>query len=83
MESSIEDPNPRANGPGTTTFPDQDRPNAWRARYEGSFGQEVLKELGAVNFGDRIIIFGACLLVSDLPLIIVLSAFVGYRIQTT
>ena len=30
-----------------------------------------------MNFGDRIIVFGACLLVTVLPLIIVLSAFAG------
>jgi membrane protein len=54
---------------------------AWRARYEGSFAQDLLGGLGAVDFGDRIIIFGACLLLSVLPLIIVLSAFASHRIQ--
>ncbi len=34
-----------------------------------------------MNFGDRVVIFGACLLVSVLPLIIVLSAFAGHWIQ--
>lgn len=54
---------------------------AWRSRYNGSFAQDLIGGLGAVDFGDRIIIFGACLLLSVMPLIIVLSAFAGHRIQ--
>ena len=81
MESSMEDPNQSPNGDGATTPRHAGRPKEWRARYEGSFAQELVTGLGAVNFGDRIIIFGACLLVSVLPLIIVLSAFAGHRIQ--
>jgi membrane protein len=53
----------------------------WRTRYEGSFAQDFFRGLGQVDFGDRIIIFGACLLLSVLPLIIVLSAYVGHRIE--
>jgi membrane protein len=41
----------------------------------------LVKGLGAVDFGDRIIIFGACMLLSVLPLIIVLSAYTSHRIQ--
>jgi len=52
-----------------------------RARYEGSFLQEFVRGLGEVAFGDRIIIFGASLLLSVLPLIIVLSAYANHRIQ--
>lgn len=47
----------------------------------GSFAQELVSGLGEVDFGDRIIIFGASLLLSVLPLIIVLSAYASYRIQ--
>jgi membrane protein len=54
---------------------------AWRARYEGSFVQEFATGLGAVDFGDRILVFGACLLLSVLPLIIVLSAFADHQID--
>jgi membrane protein len=54
---------------------------AWGARYEGSFAQDLIKGLGAVDFGDRIIIFGACMLLSVLPLVIVLSAYASHRIQ--
>jgi hypothetical protein len=34
-----------------------------------------------VDLGDRILIFGACLLLSVLPLIIVLSAYASHRID--
>ena len=54
---------------------------SWRTWYERSFVREVIRALGAVGFGDRIIIFGASLLLSVLPLIIVLSAFASHRIQ--
>jgi membrane protein len=52
-----------------------------RSRYEGSFAQDLIRGLGAVDFGDRIINFGASLLLSVLPLIIVLSAYASHRIQ--
>ena len=35
---------------------------SWRTWYERSFVREVIRALGAVGFGDRIIIFGASLL---------------------
>lgn len=54
---------------------------AWRIRYEQSFARDVINKLGVVGFGDRIIVFGASLLLSVLPLIIVLSAFASHRIQ--
>jgi membrane protein len=73
------DPSPDRADTATLRHPKM--PTGWRARYEGSFAQELIAGLGAVNFGDRIIIFGACLLLSVLPLIIVLSAFAGHRIQ--
>ncbi len=51
------------------------------ARYQGSFAQDLVRGLRAVDFGDRIIIFGACLLVSVLPLIIVLSAYASHHVE--
>jgi membrane protein len=60
---------------------DPSRTEAWRARYSGSFAQDFIDGLGAVDFGDRIIIFGACMLLSVLPLILVLSAYASHRIQ--
>lgn len=53
----------------------------WRAWYEGSFTQDFVKTLGAVDFGNQILIFGACLLLSVLPLIIVLSAYASHHVE--
>lgn len=52
-----------------------------RARYEGSFAESVVKGLGAVEFGDQIIVFGASFLLSVLPLIILLGAFANSRVD--
>lgn len=52
-----------------------------RPRYERSFAHDLFRGLGAVDFGDRIIIFGASLLLSVLPLIIVLSAYASHHIE--
>jgi membrane protein len=60
---------------------DRNLSEALRARYAGSFAQDFFRGLGAVDFGDRIIIFPACLLLSVLPLIIVLSAYAGHHIE--
>lgn len=82
---SRQDANSEANQepdqPATTRPRWQKLSAAWRARYERSFARDVLRGLGAVDFGERIIVFGACLLLSVLPLIIVLSAFASHRIQ--
>ena len=67
--------------PRRATPRNQKRSETWRARYEGSFAQDFVRGLGAVDFGDRIIIFGACLLLSVLPLIIVLSTYASHRID--
>ncbi|MGO9854820.1 MAG: YhjD/YihY/BrkB family envelope integrity protein [Acidimicrobiales bacterium] len=53
----------------------------WRQRYEGSAAQDLLRALGAVEFGDRIILFGAALLLSVLPLIILLGALASSRVD--
>jgi membrane protein len=81
MESRSENPNSSASKAGTASLRYRNLGEAWRGWYEGSFAQDFVKGLGAVDFGDRIIIFGACLLLSVLPLIIVLSAFAGHRID--
>jgi membrane protein len=52
-----------------------------RARYEGSFVQAVVKGLGAVEFGDQIIVFGASFLLSVLPLIILLGVLADSRVD--
>jgi len=53
----------------------------WRRRYQGSAAQDLVRALGAVEFGDRIILFGAALLLSVLPLIILLSALASQRVD--
>lgn len=75
------DPNHRSETVQTIAPRDQRRTETWRARYQGSFAQDFVRGLGAVDFGDRIIIFGACLLVSVLPLIIVLSAYASHHVE--
>jgi membrane protein len=52
-----------------------------RARYEGSWAQDLVKGLGAVEFGNQIIVFGASFLLSVLPLIILLNAFASSRVD--
>ncbi len=53
----------------------------WRQRYEGSAVQDLVRTLGAIEFGDRIILFGSALLLSVLPLIILLSALASSRVD--
>src|SRR5271165_6691483 len=57
------------------------RATKWRQRYEGSAVQDLVRTLGAIEFGDRIILFGAALLLSVLPLIILLSALANQRVD--
>ena len=52
-----------------------------RARYEGSLAKQLVTGLNDVNFGDRIIIFGASMLLSVLPLVVVLSAFANHHVD--
>jgi membrane protein len=53
----------------------------WQDRYEGSAGQDLIKGLAKVEFGNWIILFGASFLLSVLPLIILLSAFANSRVD--
>jgi membrane protein len=53
----------------------------WRNRYQGSAGQDLLRSLNDVEFGNWIILFGASFLLSVLPLIILLSAFANSRVD--
>jgi membrane protein len=52
-----------------------------RRRYQGSVTQQIVKGLGAVEFGDQIIVFGASFLLSVLPLIILLGALANSRVD--
>ena len=54
---------------------------ASRAKYQGSVAQELIRALNAVDFGNRIVLFGASMLLSVLPLIVLLSAFANSRVD--
>ena len=54
---------------------------AARDRYQGSLAQGFVTQLGALGFVDQIILFGAGLLVSLLPFLILLSAFASNRVD--
>ena len=54
---------------------------AARARYEGSLAQSFVTQLKALDFSSQIMLFGAGLLVSLLPFLILLSAFASQRID--
>jgi membrane protein len=80
-ESSSAHGERRSDAPGTEAAPSREPTKGWASRYQGSFAQELIQGLGAVDFGNQVLVFGACLLLSVLPLIIVLSAFAGHRVQ--
>jgi membrane protein len=52
-----------------------------RQRYQGSFWQQFFHELGVVEFFDQTMLFGANLLISLIPLLILLSAFANQRVD--
>ena len=53
-----------------------------RDRFEGSAAQDFLRRLGALDFVNSIVLFGASLLLSVLPFIILLSSLANHRIDT-
>ena len=52
-----------------------------RRRFEGSWLQDLVARLKRVDFGSSIVLFGAALLLSMLPLIILLSSIANERID--
>src|ERR1700747_3573218 len=52
-----------------------------RRRYDRSWVQELVTRLGTVDFGNWIILFGASLLLTVLPFIILLSSLANERID--
>jgi membrane protein len=54
---------------------------AARERYQGSLAQGFAGQLKAIDFSDQVMLFGAGLLVSALPLLILLSAFASNRVD--
>jgi membrane protein len=55
--------------------------DAARGRFDGSLAQVFIRQLGALDFGNTSIIFGAALLTSVLPFIILLSSLANHRID--
>jgi len=55
---------------------------AAHGRYEGSAAQTFLRQLRALDFANSIVLFGASLLLSVLPFIILLSSLANHRIDT-
>ncbi len=53
---------------------------AARKRFEGSFAHSFIRELEALDFSNQIMMFGAGMLLSLLPFLMLLSAFASYRI---
>jgi membrane protein len=55
---------------------------AVRRRFEGSPAQTFVRHLAAVDFTNTIVLFGAALLISVLPFVILLSSLANHRIDT-
>ena len=53
-----------------------------RDRFEGSVAQDFLRRLGALDFVNSIVLFGAALLLSVLPFVILLSSLANHTIDT-
>jgi len=60
----------------------RDVAGAARNRFEGSSAQVFFRQLGALSFVDAITLFGAALLISVLPFVILLSSLANHRIDT-
>jgi membrane protein len=78
-ELEMDDPGPPPDANRSKRSPG--KATKWRQRYEGSAVQDLARTLGAIEFGDRIILFGSALLLSVLPLIILLSALASSRVD--
>ena len=52
-----------------------------RDRFEGSLAQDFVRQLRVLDFANQAMLFGAGLLVSLLPFIILLSAFASHRVN--
>jgi hypothetical protein len=55
--------------------------SAARNWFEGSLAQSFVRQLKELDFASQAMLFGAGLLVSVLPLVILLSAFASQRID--
>ena len=66
-------------------MPGPGAPRRWAAavqdRFQGSLAQNFVRELKTLDFAQQIVLFGAGLLVSLLPFLILLSAFANARVD--
>jgi membrane protein len=67
---------------GTFRLPAQTLVSAAQHRFEGSFAQIFLRRLASLDFFDSIMMFGAALLISVLPFVILMSSLANHRIDT-
>ena len=72
----------RSSPPTAASRPARYNALAWaRDRFDGSLAQRFLQRLTVLDFADQAMLFGAGLLVSLLPFVILLSAFASQRID--
>jgi membrane protein len=54
---------------------------AWHDHYDGSAAQELFSRLGELDFFNWVLLFGATLLLTILPIILLLGAFASERVD--
>jgi membrane protein len=75
------DPQPHSSESDPVVPSAEEQPGSWRTTKHKSVLRDFWAGLNSVEFGDRIILFGAALLLSVLPLIILLNALASQRID--
>jgi membrane protein len=80
--SAGEPPPARQDEHGSSRLPARTLAGAARGRFEGSPAQTFLRQLGALDFANSIVLFGASLLISVLPFVILMSSLANHRIDT-
>ena len=80
--SADEPPPARQDDHGSPRPPARTLAAAARGRFEGSPAQIFFRQLGALDFANSIVLFGASLLISVLPFVILMSSLANHRIDT-
>ena len=80
--SADEPPLARQDDHGSPRPPARTLAAAARGRFEGSPAQIFFRQLGALDFANSIVLFGAALLISVLPFVILLSSLANHHIDT-
>ncbi len=80
VQSTSQDPQPADHRKGPRQSGHQALAAA-RDHYQGSFWQHFFHQLGVLEFFDQTMLFGANLLISLIPLLILLSAFANQRVD--